>query len=65
MQTSQVRRRYYNSAQVCAQTWVHSLFPNSYSPMDHAQDQRLLCAFRGTEVSHHQLPNSARLLRIS
>ena len=53
---------------------MHSLFPNSHSKMGRQSDTAgersgagptALRAFRGTGVSHHQLPNSGLLLRNS
>ena len=58
MEISKVRRRYY-SAQVCAQTQVHSLFPNSHSPMGRQFDTTGARSGAGPTalgVSHYQLP---------
>ena len=53
----QVHRKYY-SAQACAQTQMHSLFPHFHSPMESGERSgagpTALRAFQVTGVSHHQ-----------
>ncbi|CAH0721021.1 unnamed protein product, partial [Brenthis ino] len=66
IETSQLRRRYY-SAQVYAQTQVHSLFLSlSYSggtTRDTTGESSERVQDAG--VKHHQLPNSGLLLRLT